>query len=341
MEPNGMPGTTREQRMVAALRGVAVTISLLASFSLLAADPPPPAAAAGFKLNTFSSRFNNAAVDLASKETPGIQWYPFHFFHSPLPDSASLVVNPDGSVTLGTNTVPGPASKISIATAAPSNGPSRWTGQVFGGGAYFEAALKFDPRDVIQAEMKSQWPAFWSMAIEHLAELAAEQWKGQAKGYNHFIELDFFEYDVWKSSPQGAYGGAVHDWYGVYKVTCPGQFCKVNNAGGGGTNFDNFKILASAGTDFRQYHKFGVLWVPATDTSQGYAEYYFDDKKTADKVTWTKFRGEPPPPGAAPWTFGVIDQQHLAVILDSGPGQPMTVKSVNVWQSSPAGNLRQ
>jgi len=315
--------------------------SLLAAAALLsAADPPPPAVAAGYKLNTFSSQFGKAAVDLSSEETPGFQWYPFHFFHQPLHDPAGLVVNADGSVTLGANTAPGPRSKISIATAAPSRGPSHWTGVAFGGGAYFEAVLKFDPRDVIKAAGKSQWPGFWSMAIEHLAELDSEQWKGQAKGYSHFIEPDFFEYDVWKSDRE-AYGGAMHDWYGVYKVTCPDRFCDVNNAGGGRTNFSNFVIRTPAGTDFTRYHKYGFLWVPATDASPGYAEYYFDDKKTNDKVTWTKFRNEAPVPGTAPWTFGVIDQQHLALLLDSGPGQPMTVSSVNVWQASPAGNLKQ
>jgi hypothetical protein len=81
--------------------------------------------------------------------------------------------------------------------------------------------------------------------------------------------------------------------------------------------------------------------VPATDKSPGYAQYYFDGVATPDKITWTKFHGEIDNPGTTPWTFGIIDQQHLAILLDSGPGQPMTVKSVNVWQASPAGNLKQ
>jgi hypothetical protein len=316
---------------------IAFALLLSATPTLAAADPPMQAAAAGYRANTFSSQFVKTAVDLASREIPGFQWYPFHFFGQQLPDPSGLIINADSTLTLGANTV-GPRSKISLATAAPSRSASRWTGVAFGGGAYIEAVLKFDPRDVINAAPKSQWPGFWSMAIEHLAGLDSEQWKGQAKGYAHFIEPDFFEYDVWKISP-GAYGGAVHDWYGIFNVTCPHQFCNLSNASG--TNFSNFVIRTPDGTDFTQYHRYGFLWVPATDTAQGYAEYYFDDKQTNDKITWTKFRGEPPPPGTTPWTFGVIDQQHLVVLLDSGPRQPMTVKSVNIWQSSSTGNLKQ
>jgi hypothetical protein len=112
----------------------------------------------------------------------------------------------------------------------------------------------------------------------------------------------------------------------------------VSNSRGGGTDFANFVIHASAGTDFTRLHRFGFLWIPATDTSNGYAQYYFDGKPTSDRITWNKFRGQPAPPGSGAWTFGVIDRQHLAILLDSGPGQPMTVKSVNVWQASTDGN---
>jgi hypothetical protein len=331
----------------AATAGIAILVGLISANSVFAARPPDAAIAAGFKVNTFSSRFSTATVDVASGETSGFDWYPFHFFHQPLPDPSGLTFHSDGSLTLGAGTDiagtnRGPESKISICTAAPAGGPSRWIGRAFGGGGYFEAVLKVDPRDVANAGGNSQWPAFWSMAIEHLAELGAEQWEGQVEGYNHFIEADFFEYDVWKFSAPEAYGGALREWYGVYKSTCPGEsYCQVSNSRGGGTDFANFVIHASAGTDFSRFHRFGFLWIPATDISNGYAEYYFDGKPTADRITWSRFRGQPGPPGPAPWTFGIIDRQHLAILLDSGPGQPMTVKSVNVWQASTDGNWKQ
>ncbi|MDD5675683.1 MAG: chitobiase/beta-hexosaminidase C-terminal domain-containing protein, partial [Chitinivibrionales bacterium] len=34
------------------------------------------------------------------------------------------------------------------------------------------------------------------------------------------------------------------------------------------------------------------------------------------------------------WTYGVLDQQHLVLILGSGSRGPMTVQSVNAWQKS-------
>ncbi|MGY3366181.1 hypothetical protein ACVWZL_003306 [Bradyrhizobium sp. GM2.4] len=39
-------------------------------------------------------------------------------------------------------------------------------------------------------------------------------------------------------------------------------------------------------------------------------------------------------------TFSILDSQHLVLILGTGVGEPMTVKSVRVWQASDAGNMR-
>jgi hypothetical protein len=99
-------------------------------------------------------------------------------------------------------------------------------------------------------------------------------------------------------------------------------------------------IEAPQSTDLSQFHKFGLLWVPATDTTQGYLQYYFDGVATGDKITWDKYTDQPPPPGKAAWTFGVVDQMHFVLILGTGNGQPMTIRSVDVWQSSPAQNLQ-
>jgi hypothetical protein len=214
-------------------------------------------------------------------------------------------------------------------------------GLAFGGGAYFEAILQFDPAKTAQGKPKA-WPSFWSLSIEHAAGLSGEQWPGQQTGYVHFIEPDFFEYDVWSFAPRSYYGGAIHDWYGIFRATCPGKaFCGVTNAGGGGTAFTNFKIQTTTATDFTKPHKFGLLWVPATPTTKGYAEYYFDGKATADRVTWDIYANQPPPPGLAPWTFGIVDRQHLVLIISTGINQPLTVASVSVWQSSVNKNLRQ
>jgi hypothetical protein len=162
---------------------------------------------------------------------------------------------------------------------------------------------------------------------------------GQATGYDHFIETDFFEYDVWSFSPRNEYGGAMHDWWGIWQSTCTSGYCNVSNAGGDGTAFSNFQVQTPGTTDFTQVHAFGFLWIPATATTPGRATYVFDGKTTNDIVTWSQYTGDAPPPGMAPWTFGVLDQQHVVLILGTGAGEPMTIESVNVWQSSAADNL--
>ena len=89
-------------------------------------------------------------------------------------------------------------------------------GIAFGGGGYF--AFRFDPQDVIKNSFKG-WPSWWSMAIEHMSGMATRQWPGQQKGYEHFIEADFFEYDLSDYVISGRwnyFGEALHDWFGLY-----------------------------------------------------------------------------------------------------------------------------
>jgi hypothetical protein len=310
----------------------AMSLILLCQTSVTAADlsavVPPQAAAVGYLTKTFSGTFSNPTVDLASTEQPGFNWYPWHFFGQDPPRPESVAINADGSIVIGA------AGLVSsLASAAATRTPSHWVGVAFGGGAYFEATLKFDPEKTAKGK-PTGWPAFWSMSIEHLADLDGQQWPKQPPGYVHFIEPDFFEYDVWSFRPRHYYGGAVHESYGIYRTTCAGEnFCSVHNP--------RFTIEAPPETDYRSFHKFGFLWVPATRSTQGYARYYFDGAATDDIIIWDLYTNQPPPPGQAPWAFGIIDQQHLVLILGTGTEQPMTVASVSVWQSSPAKNLRQ
>jgi hypothetical protein len=294
------------------------------------APAPPQASAVGYNTNTFSAVFDENTVDLKDSAEGRFKWYLRQFFGHPQTDASGLDLLPDGSLSMR-----GPAS-LNTAAPLPSGG---WSGVAFGGGAYFEATLKFDPDEVIAANDR-QWPAFWSMSLEHLAQLGSEHWEGQPAGFNHFAEADFFEYDVWSSSGRFAYGGATHDWFGVYRKTCPNTYCRVNNAPGGGTRFRNFVIELPIGTDFKKFHKYGYLWVPATHSTEGYAQYFFDDQPTSDKIAWSAMSDpQSPPPGTAPWTFGIMDQQHMVIILTAGRNQTMVVQSVRAWQLSPAGNL--
>jgi hypothetical protein len=98
--------------------------------------------------------------------------------------------------------------------------------------------------------------------------------------------------------------------------------------------------IPPAGINFRQFHTYGFLWVPATATTRGYMDAYFDGHVIGHRVYWTKYTSQAPTPVGKTWAFGRIDQEHLFFILGTGVGEPFTVKSVNVWQRNAASNLK-
>jgi len=294
-----------------------------------AVEPPPSyASAVGYTVNTFSS-FTNQSIDLTNSGRSGFQWYPWNFFGSHA-RTANIVVNADGSVTLNGDTT-GPNGEI--ATATPANNSAKFVGIAFGGGAYIEASIMFDPATVAAANSKG-WPAFWSMALEHVAT-QSQHWTGKPAGYLHFIEADFLEYDMLPSNlGQNYFGTSMRDWYGIYKTSCaPEALCDASRP------YSEVKTMVPANTDFRQYHRYGFLWVPATAAHAGYAEYFFDGNQVGNTINWSQFTDQPAIPNGQPWQYGVIDKQHLVLILGTGVNEPMTVKSVNVWQSSNSQNL--
>jgi hypothetical protein len=58
---------------------------------------------------------------------------------------------------------------------------------------------------------------------------------------------------------------------------------------------------------------------------------------STDSLTFTKV---PPPSAGTPWSFGVIDTNHIVIILDAGTDTPINVSSVNVWQANTSQNLK-
>jgi hypothetical protein len=291
-----------------------------------ALDPPPAAFGAGYTINSFSVSFDQSSVDTTASAKKGFKWYHFNFFGS-RSNPAAVVLNGDGSVTLN-----GDRSGLNaeLATATRAENAAGLVGMAFGGGAYIEADIKFNPDEVAKDGLAG-WPAWWSIAAEHLTN--SEQWAGMVKGYGHFIEVDFMEYDVF-SAGRNYYGANLHDWFGIWKVTCPLNYCEV------GLPFSKVKIRIPEGANFTDYHRYGFLWIPATGTTDGRARFYFDRQPVGVETRWTKFRDQTGVPRGQPWKFGVLDQQHLVLILGTGPDAPMTVRSVNVWQSSASENLR-
>jgi hypothetical protein len=291
-------------------------------------EPPPAAAAAGYTQNTFAA-FTPGDVDLGDTGNSGFAWYLYHFFGSH-PESANIHRNADGSLTLDGD-VTGPNAEI--ATAAPAHDAAKFVGRAFGGGAYIEAAIRFDP--VVSRANPKGWPSFWALPLEH-GITNDDQWIGKPAGYKRFIEVDIFEYDI--NGPAlglNYYGANLHDWYGIYHQTCPGHaFCDSWRG------YSDVKTKVGPDTDFTRYHRYGFLWTPAVGSAPGSAVFFFDGNQVGGKVSWTAASDESAVPEGQPWKFGILDNQHLVLILGTGVGKPMTVGSVSVWQSSDRQNLR-
>ncbi|MDD2658580.1 MAG: hypothetical protein PHY54_02725 [Methylococcales bacterium] len=284
-------------------------------------DPNSPTAL-GYQL-VFEDEFNSlTSIDVSGSLSPGFKWYTTPFFAPASKYTPSLISINNGILTL--ESTPGGTRNANIATAAPAKNLQGWVGRAFGGGAYFEAKIAFDPATV---NTKNGWPAFWSMSIEHMATKGADQWQGRAKGYSHFIEDDFFEYDTASFAGQNSYGATMHDWYGIWKKTCPPAFCQINTTSAGGSKFNNAFIRSSQDIDWTKFHVIGQLWVPSNQVNKiGYVQNYFDGKPTS-KVSWD-ISGNP---RHSP-QFSIMDTSHLVVILGTGVKQPMHVDWVRVWQ---------
>jgi len=84
--------------------------------------------------------------------------------------------------------------------------------------------------------------------------------------------------------------------------------------------------------------------VPATPSTQGYLKFWFDGVENGATLYWNYNNPNnpfPPPPVANQTMMSGLDARHVFLILGTGTDQPMTVKSVTVWQASGANNLKE
>jgi hypothetical protein len=198
-----------------------------------------------------------------------------------------------------------------IATASAGGTPTSWTGHAFGGGGYFEATLSFTGAP----STNGGWPSFWANTVEGMSGSNA------ATNNSENIEVDAVEFDTeWAGL---SFGSGLHDWYG--------SGSQVSTTG-------NSPQLIPAGTDLSQPHKYAFLWVPATATAQGFIKFYFDGAEGPNVTAWSPYN-----PSLSPTSnpYAVLDIYHLVLIIGTGPGNPMTVHGVSVWQSSGANNISQ
>jgi len=312
---------------------VSLALTLAVPLAAFGSTPTPaPASAQGYDTVTYTSNFTSDTVDVNRTLDRGYKWYLSDLFNR-VASASSVQLNADGSVSLlGDNTGAG----NSLTSAAPYRGTNTFVGTSFGGGFYVEAVFSFNYADVAKTHPAGTHgfptPAFWSLPMESIGVSGSNQWPGQAAGYQHNVEYDFFEADYW--SKPTTYGMGLHDWWGI-----PGKTCAPGLCGVGFTNPSGSRV-APAGTDFSAYHTYGNLWVPATATTPGRVATYFDGQLIGSNArTWTQYTNQAPSPVGQPWTFGRLDQQHMFFILGTGVGEPFNVKSVTVWQKDGSQNI--
>jgi hypothetical protein len=291
-----------------------------------AADP----SRSGYQL-VFHDEFDDAAgISFSSSEdgAPGFRWYARLFAvwggSTSAPEAFSMS---DGILTIAGG---------QLGTAAPARNANGFVGTTFANGAYFEARIAFDAAKVrfdpdAAITKTNWWPSFYAMPIEYFTKTS--QWPGQAPGFAHFAEDDFFE--AWLESRR--YGGAVHDWYGLPGCHAGGEtsgYCEVANDGNSPQVIGKtLAIKVPEGTDWRQFHVIGQLWVSGkmTGDKRGFVQFYFDGKPTTDRVGWRDGPMQGPPP-AGETAFSILDQDHLVVYIGSPAHTPLRVDWVRVWQ---------
>ncbi len=284
-------------------------------------DPSNPASS-GYALS-FASDFTDASrFDLDNTGASGFDWYmDRQYWATPAP-SSSVTLTPDGLVLTDTISTCG----LSGARGSPM------VGKAWGGGAYFEAELLFDPDQVIIENR--DWPAFYGLSWELAGD--TDGVPGKPADYRHWAELDVMEYGVWNYRGYPAdyrfFWQTVHDFYGEPPFG----------------NIENNNVSAYwAGlntADIRGWHKYGALWIAGTKRAPGSIQAYFDNQPAAGPasnglVTYPYGKGHIVPPSSQT-AYSIFDQTHFALVVQSSLAAPMIVRSVNVWQLAGIGTIK-
>jgi len=290
--------------------------------SFMPSAVPAQASAVGYNTLTFGPQITvSTTVDPTTSYpafTTGVNWAPYNFGGAEW-TTVQFTQNADGSVSMNGT---GQSYGNGLATAVSGN-PNlttnrlEFTGIAFGGGGYFEANMAFNGPS-----------AFWANDLETQngvqVNAGPNPWPGQAAGYGDWIENDIAEFDT-----TGVYGFAIHNWYADV-----GSGDDVNTGAVSGSP------ASPPGAIYTNPNRYGLLWVPATGSSQGYAKWYFNDTQVGNTVTWDQYNSSNgPPPVVGTTAFSVMDTLHHYLILGCNPGTNLTVYSVSVWQASNSGNL--
>lgn len=185
------------------------------------------------------------------------------------------------------------------------------------------------------------------------------------EAWNYTNYADDIETDAAEFDNTNDHAWALHNWHGTANddvaavwggplSSCPG---------GGPTCTWVGPTLNGVVVDYTQYHTYGFLWVPATSTTQGYTQYYFDNTAVSNKLFYNLYNpnAAPPPvanaatncvpsiyisdhnsvvctvPASSAWS--VMDTRHLMFIFGGATGSTVTFQSMSVWQATNQGNL--
>jgi len=260
--------------------------------------PPLQAAAAGYTYLAFREEFSSTSgIDMNDSGQPGYNFYRRRPFGYPVTPNSGISVA-DGVLIL-TSIKRG--ANDGLYTVCRPNGwaANTYTGFAVRDGAYFEARISFDPKPTasLPPGQSYGWPAFWSMAAEHLYGNATEA-----------IECDFFDKytNQTGSNPTGPYDrylGGLHRWEASSTSTI--------------VNWSTL-FIDVPGVNWTTWNIPGTLWKAGT---KGTIDFYFNNV----------LKTQNPLPGS-PWELG--NNQTWPVILGSD-NWPMKVDWVRVWTKPP------
>jgi hypothetical protein len=278
------------------------------------AVPPGPAAAVGFNVKTFdSTTLGTTAGTLQS----------FNFYGNTVP--AGGITQSGSTLILSGNS--GNSYGATVCTAAyNASKPQLIQGMAFGGGFYREVTLSFT------GTQSGDAVAIWEVDAEH-----ASGFKPIVNG-SSWIEVDGPEWDISGSTTQ--YGISLHNW---------------TNQGSGNVAINEPHIVAASPVtipsgSFANQNVYGLLWVTATASTQGYLRFYFNGSPIGTQVTnaqgiscsgyWNQYSSGQAFPPAGSNIGNVIDTLHLMTIIgSSSTATPATVISARVWQATSANNI--
>jgi len=285
------------------------------SGSFLSGVPTDVAASGIIAARTFFDDFNSiSTIDTTDTGAAGFNWYT----HRAWPNAAgplfgnwigvtSQGATPAGNISVGSSLLtlsdyPGGSTGLVIQSAVRKVGGG-YIGTTFGGGAYFEISMAFNPALSLTAD--PSWPAIWLTAIEFFTGSATR----------------FAEPDIFEGFPSGNGSTtavmALHDWDNVGVVNYKQEF---DNVVGSPT--------------FTTQHRYGMWWIPASKNGGiGIIRRYFDGTFVGQTSYSTTAGGNPVFDNGNPnGVMSVIDGQNLVLNLSCGPSWPAIFDYASVYQ---------